>query len=451
MKVLFGTIGYPPNIVGGTEVYVQGLVEDLCKKGIKVSVICFANITESAGNFHCWESDVNSIKIYNVGINKIKLKKHDWTYEINYRNELTEIFAKVVEKEKPDIVHIHPGSIGLWLGLLKQTKEKEIINIVTFHSSNTTCARFDMVKFGKTDCDGFIDQKTCTVCLMNSRGVHKLIGNILSILPEKINYLLSSILNLVPRIGGKLCTLFRMKKVVSNQKNDWDNSLKFVDAMVAVCDWVEHCAFINGVDKGKIYKSRHGLRIRPKIVKNVKKGPIKFGYIGRLSREKGIDLLMEAFRDIPKDLDFSLEICSSTFLDENNIYVKKLQQMSGIDNRIVCRGKIEDDNLEFILSDWDALIVPSIWFESGPQVVYEAFSVQTPVIGSQRGGISELVIEGETGFLFKPGNVFQLKNIIIDCILNPVKLRELRGNIPLQRSVANVGDDMIQLYRKLCH
>lgn len=99
-----------------------------------------------------------------------------------------------------------------------KNKKKEITNIVTFHSSNTTCARFDMVKFGKTDCDGFIDQKTCTVCLMNSRGVHKLIGNILCILPEKVNYLLSSILNLVPRIGGKLCTLFRMKKLLVIKK-----------------------------------------------------------------------------------------------------------------------------------------------------------------------------------------------------------------------------------------
>src|SRR5207253_11522125 len=51
------------------------------------------------------------------------------------------------------------------------------------------------------------------------------------------------------------------------------------------------------------------------------------------------------------------------------------------------------------LARWDALVVPSLWLESGPQVVYEAFGVQTPVIGSDLGGIGELVQHGRTGFL----------------------------------------------------
>jgi glycosyltransferase involved in cell wall biosynthesis len=51
------------------------------------------------------------------------------------------------------------------------------------------------------------------------------------------------------------------------------------------------------------------------------------------------------------------------------------------------------------------LLVPSLVIENQPTVILEAFSRGTPVIGSTSGGIPEMVVEGETGFLFPPGDV----------------------------------------------
>ncbi|MNY25592.1 Glycogen synthase [compost metagenome] len=53
----------------------------------------------------------------------------------------------------------------------------------------------------------------------------------------------------------------------------------------------------------------------------------------------------------------------------------------------------------------EALIVPSLWFEGMPMTILEAFSVGTPVIGSDIGALSELIIPNKTGLLFNPQDV----------------------------------------------
>jgi glycosyltransferase involved in cell wall biosynthesis len=55
-----------------------------------------------------------------------------------------------------------------------------------------------------------------------------------------------------------------------------------------------------------------------------------------------------------------------------------------------------------VFSSIDALIVPSLWNDTFPGVVFEAFGYGVPVIGSRRGGIPEMIVHGENGLLFDP-------------------------------------------------
>jgi glycosyltransferase involved in cell wall biosynthesis len=50
------------------------------------------------------------------------------------------------------------------------------------------------------------------------------------------------------------------------------------------------------------------------------------------------------------------------------------------------------------------VLVPSEWYENNPLTIVEAYSAGKPVIGSDIGGIPELISEGETGFLFRMGD-----------------------------------------------
>ena len=60
----------------------------------------------------------------------------------------------------------------------------------------------------------------------------------------------------------------------------------------------------------------------------------------------------------------------------------------------------------------DVLIVPSLWHDPLPRVVYESYSHGVPVIGSDRGGIPEIIDIGKTGFIFNPDFEEQLKEKI---------------------------------------
>jgi len=90
-----------------------------------------------------------------------------------------------------------------------------------------------------------------------------------------------------------------------------------------------------------------------------------------------------------------------------------------------------------------------LWFESGPQVIYEAFAAGVPVIGSRRGGIAELVSHGETGFLFEPASARELASLLARFAADPASLRTLRSRIPPVRTTADVAAEMLQMYDSL--
>ncbi|MEO6489273.1 MAG: glycosyltransferase family 4 protein, partial [Ferruginibacter sp.] len=60
------------------------------------------------------------------------------------------------------------------------------------------------------------------------------------------------------------------------------------------------------------------------------------------------------------------------------------------------------------------VVCPSEWYENFPFSIIESFLFSKPVVGSRIGGIPELVIHGETGFLFEPGNVNDLRQKLLE-------------------------------------
>ena len=70
---------------------------------------------------------------------------------------------------------------------------------------------------------------------------------------------------------------------------------------------------------------------------------------------------------------------------------------------------------EALLSAVDVLVVPSLWHDTAPRVVFEAFAQGVPVVGSNRGGIPELVADG-TGWLFEPDDPGALATALRCCV-----------------------------------
>jgi glycosyltransferase involved in cell wall biosynthesis len=94
------------------------------------------------------------------------------------------------------------------------------------------------------------------------------------------------------------------------------------------------------------------------------------------------------------------------------VYLKDTVQKLGLDN-IEFLGFKSGDELKSIISNASFNIVPSEWWENNPMSIIESNSVGLPVIGANVGGIPEIIIEGETGYLFEMKNVDHLTKVIL--------------------------------------
>jgi len=101
------------------------------------------------------------------------------------------------------------------------------------------------------------------------------------------------------------------------------------------------------------------------------------------------------------------------------------------------------------LRDYDALLVPSQWLETGPLVVYEAFAAGIPVIGSNLGGIAELVTNGDNGILVEPhSDVSAWTRAITRFVENPDLPVQLKSRRRPVRTMEDAAADMQTVYEK---
>lgn len=122
-------------------------------------------------------------------------------------------------------------------------------------------------------------------------------------------------------------------------------------------------------------------------------------YFGRFSREKGIDTLLKAARELP-EIPF---LFAGTGPLEGEI--------AGVPN-IRNVGFQRGQALEDLIRQARFSVYPSQWYENCPFSVMESQLYGTPVLGARIGGIPELIVEGITGELFESGNAAQLKEKI---------------------------------------
>ena len=119
-------------------------------------------------------------------------------------------------------------------------------------------------------------------------------------------------------------------------------------------------------------------------------------------------------------------------IDRNKVRVKLLYGGPNVNNTIISEilegdpanlnieviGQLSINDVKNYIEKSSVVVIPS-FAEGLPNVAMEAASIGRPVIGSEVDGIPEIVITGETGFLFKPGNENELSNLIQNYIMNP--------------------------------
>jgi glycosyltransferase involved in cell wall biosynthesis len=124
-----------------------------------------------------------------------------------------------------------------------------------------------------------------------------------------------------------------------------------------------------------------------------------FLFVGQLERHKGVDLLLDAWARWHDKGTASLEIAGAGAMDAD------VRASAAATPGVRVLGKLANDAVLEALSRSAYLVFPSIVIENAPTAIMESLSRGTPVVAASVGGVPEIVVEGETGFLFKPGDV----------------------------------------------
>ena len=164
--------------------------------------------------------------------------------------------------------------------------------------------------------------------------------------------------------------------------------------------------------RGQIIE-KHGLRTESKLVL----------YLGGARLVKGPLILLEAFKAVHKEMDeVTLLFVGKALKNQISGSLKKSVVELEEKKAILFLDRIPYLGLPRYYSAVDMVVVPSV-YDTFPKVILEALACQTPVVASNTGGISEIITNKETGLLFEPGNLFELKQAMAS-ILTDSNLRE---------------------------
>jgi glycosyltransferase involved in cell wall biosynthesis len=319
--------------------------------------------------------------------------------------------------------------------------------VVTYHTPTVSCLRGTMMHMGAVPCDGVLDVARCTVCVLQKYGVPASLGKILSGFPAGVGRSLADL-----GLAGRAVTALRMGENTAAAHRRFASLMAKADCVVAVCQWVKDVLIANGIPDSKITLCRQGFggpmvspAGRDECMRRGIGGPLRLAYFGRIDPVKGMDVVIEALKLIP-DAPVVLDIYGIV-QPGSETYVSALRA-SG-DARVHFKAPLSRGAVGEVMAQYDFVVVPSRWLETGPLVVYEAFASGTPVLGSRLGGIAELVTDGVDGILANaddPGNwAIALAELAGDL----TRVDRLRAGIRPPRTMTDVATEMAQHYSRL--
>jgi len=140
-------------------------------------------------------------------------------------------------------------------------------------------------------------------------------------------------------------------------------------------------------------------------------------YIGRLSEEKGIDILFKAW----ENSGYPLKIVGDGPL-------KAVAKSKHNGNTVHYLGRKDKSEVIELVKNADFIIMPSTWYETFGMVIIEAFACGTPVIVSKLGSLQHIVQDRVTGLHFEPGNAQDLTAKVQWMVANPLQAKKMGNN-----------------------
>lgn len=308
----------------------------------------------------------------NMDFHEKRLSRFLYPINIIYSREAYRKITKVLDDFNPDIVHFNNINFQLTPSVIDAVYKKGIPMVTTVHDYQMICPNHMMYNIK--------DEKICEKCI-HGNAMHCIFGKCIH------SSLIKSILG---AIEGYLYRMRRNYKKI----NMYICPSKFLESRLILAN--------PKVYKGKTKVMRNYAKI-PDLKEIEKTGEIKKQnyvlYAGRLSKEKGVEVLAKAAKLLPQ---VKFVVCG------DGPDKKFLENIPNIE----LRGFVGGNDLYKLIAEARFEIVPSVWYENCPISILEAQALGTPVVTASVGGMAELVEDGVTGLYVHPMTGKSLAKVI---------------------------------------
>ncbi len=363
MKIIIIKNFYKPYQIGGAEILVENMVDQLTDKfDLNVVIVTLwdkkkIEIENVKKNYKIYRLPISNVYFPFPNRKKSKFKKIVW-WILNLWNPVLYFrVKKIIMEEKPNLVHLH-NFYGFSNSVISSAISCKVPIHMILHDFYISCFKSSFQKE-----NGKICQKQCLLCkaftVWNKQFTKRI---------TKAIFLSHFSENLLKKQHG-------------------------IDGIV-----VHNPCFL---PKDKIQENR----MLKHATTNVAKKIVELLYMGRLDKHKGVKTLLAAIQSCKRE-DIRITLAGDGELrNDVEIIVKQ-------DKRVRYVGFVVGEEKEALLLKSNFFMLTSEWYEVSPLVIQECFSFGVPVIGSDIGSIPEHIENKSTGLLYKCGDVEELSNIL---------------------------------------
>lgn len=204
----------------------------------------------------------------------------------------------------------------------------------------------------------------------------------------------------------------------------------------------------NAADPEKFHPKKTAIDIRNKYNLHEKK---VIGFVGGFYPWHGLDLLIDCFIALKKKhTQVSLMLIGNGPL---KLTLQKRIQIEGLENSVIFIEFIAHNNLPQIIAAFDIAVMPNSNTYGSPMKIFEYMSMAKPVIAPRLGPLEDVIINGQEGILFNPGEVDSMQAAFEQLLQNPSLHSEMaykaRENIILNHTWRKNAEKIIQMYHNI--
>jgi len=410
MRILHLVHQYLPEQVGGTELYTHWVTRSLAGHGQDVAIF-YRRYATGTGLDYRTDGDRQVWAVWSG-----QMSPRDRFLATFKESFILDAFCQVLDRFQPELVHIQ-HLMGLPVSLVDQLRQRNLPYVITLHDYWWVCANAQLVtNYSQQLCDGPKLYLNCARCALARSGQPQLWPAL-------------------PALIGPLAWRNRLLWRVMHTAH------KLIAPSEFMRNWYE----AQGIPTDKLQLIPHGLDSPPRRAKQTRKSSslLRFAYIGGLSWQKGVHVLLDAFKGV--DDQAELWVAGDESADPG--YVSSLRALASPNVRFL--GKLTREAVWDTLYQVDVVVVPSMWYEAFSFIVSEAFAAGVPVVASRLGPLAYRVHDGVDGLLVPPDDSQSLQNALTRFFEEPGLLPKLQAGIGPVRTVEEHAVEIEALYKAI--